>query len=125
MAHSCGGIVTAEDAAEEVVQRAYAAFNDRDLDGLLALVGEDVDWPDGTSRLRGRAAVRAYWAELWTHTHAHDEPVTLTRLPDGRIAVLVEQVVRSLDGSVRATASLRHVHRIEGSRIVRLDIEPA
>jgi pimeloyl-ACP methyl ester carboxylesterase len=112
-------------AEEELVRRAYAAYNGRDLEGLLALVGDDVDWPDGTRRLRGRTAVRAYWTEQWTSTHTHDEPVAVTRLPDGRLAVEVEQVVRSLDGSVRATRSVRHVHRVEGARIVRLDIEGA
>ncbi len=110
---------------EELLRRAYAAYDDRDLDGLLDLVTEDVDWPDGTRRLRGRAAVRDYWTEQWARTRTHDQPVAFARLPDGRVAVLVEQVVRSLDGSVLTTGTFRHVHRIVGSRIAGLDIEDA
>jgi pimeloyl-ACP methyl ester carboxylesterase/ketosteroid isomerase-like protein len=118
-----GGQEAEAGAEEELLRRAYAAFNSQDLDALLALVSEDVDWPDGARRLRGAAAVRAHWTEQWVRTHTHDEPVAFTRLPDGRTAVLVEQVVRSLDGSVLARRSFRHVHRIADSRILRLDTE--
>jgi hypothetical protein len=112
-------------AEEELLSRAYLAYNGQDVDGLLALVSDDVDWPDGSSRLRGKAAVRAYWAKQWTRTHTHDQPVAFTRRPDGRVAVRISQVVRSLDGSVISTGSFCHVHRIEGHYIVRMDIEDA
>ncbi|HEX7462806.1 MAG TPA: nuclear transport factor 2 family protein [Dermatophilaceae bacterium] len=112
-------------AEEELLSGAYLAYNRQDLDGLLALVSEDVDWPDGSSRLRGRAAVRAYWSDQWTRTRSHDQPVAFTRRPDGSVAVPISQVIRSLDGSVISTGSFCHVHRIEGSHIARMDIEEA
>ena len=34
-------------AEEELLSGAYLAYNRQDLDGLLALVSEDVDWPGG------------------------------------------------------------------------------
>ena len=115
----------AEADVEDLLRRAYAAYDRQDLDGLSALVSVDVDWPDGAHRLHGREAVRAYWTEQWTHTRTDDQPVAITRLPDGRVEVRVEQVVRSLGGSVRSTGTFRHLHRVVGAQIVRLDIEPA
>ena len=110
---------------EALLSMAYTACNGQDVDGLLTLVSDDVDWPNGSSRLRGKAAVRAYWTKQWTRTHTHDQPVAFTRRPGGRIAVRISQVVRSLDGSVISTGSFCHIHRIEGSQIVRMDIEDA
>ena len=108
----------------DLVRRAYAAYSARDLTGLLALVCEDVDWPDGAGgRLTGRAAVEAYLTTQWMHTHTHDEPVAVDRRSDGTMVVCVDQVVRSLDGSVISTGSFRHRLRIEGALIRRLDVE--
>lgn len=108
---------------EELLRRAYTAYNTQDVESLLALLDDDVDWPDGPRRLHGKPAVRAYWTEQWTRTRTHDEPVSFERRPDGRVAVRVDQVVRTLDGAVVSTASFRHHHRIRHSRIVRMDIE--
>ena len=49
--------------SEELLRRAYAAFNARDIDGALALMHPDVDWPNGMEggREHGHDAVRAYW----------------------------------------------------------------
>ena len=110
---------------EELLRKAYAAYNGQDVDGLLALVSDDVDWPDGPERLHGKAALEAYWLDQWTRTRTHDQPGAFTHLPDGRVAVRVRQVVRSLDGSVVSRGSFDHVHRIEDSLIRHLTIDPA
>ncbi len=113
-------------ARQEVLRRAYAAYNEQDADALVKLVSEDVDWPDGgVGRLHGRAAVRAYWLDQWTRTRTHDEPLELAETPDGRIAVRVDQIVRAVDGSVISTGQFVHLLQIEGELIARLDIEPA
>ena len=57
----------------ELIGRMYDAYNDRDLEALTALVGEDVDWPDGDERLHGRAAVRNYWSRQWARIHTQDK----------------------------------------------------
>ena len=39
---------------EEILRRAYVTYNSRDSTGLLAMVSDDVDWPNGNTRLHGR-----------------------------------------------------------------------
>ncbi|QTE31001.1 nuclear transport factor 2-like protein [Pengzhenrongella sicca] len=64
---------------QELLLKAYAAYNSQNIDGLLAVVGQDVDWPDGPNRLRGKAAVKALVADQWTRTVTVDRPATLVR----------------------------------------------
>src|ERR1043166_4668889 len=54
----------------EIVRRAFQAFNDRDLDGLLAMFAGDVEWRliGGFSDLmgaevRGRTGLRVWFTE--------------------------------------------------------------
>ena len=110
--------------SEDLLRRAYGAYNAQDADGLLALVADDVDWPDGgVGRLHGRAAVRAYWLDQWTRTRTHDEPLGFEDAGDGRTTVRLHQVVRALDGSVISAGDFVYRFRIEDGLIRRLDIE--
>jgi ketosteroid isomerase-like protein len=55
--------VTATTAVQadqrELLLQAYAAYNSQDLEALVALVSDDVDWPDDGGRLHGKDEVRA------------------------------------------------------------------
>jgi ketosteroid isomerase-like protein len=105
--------------------RAYAAYNAQDAEALLALVTGDVDWPDGGGgRLHGKEELRGFWTDGWRRTRTHDAPVDVAELPDGRTAVRVAQVVRSLDGAILSRGAFLHLHRVQGGLIARLDITP-
>lgn len=111
--------------ADDLLRTAYAAYNRQDLDPLLAMVSDDVDWPDSAGgRLNGRAALREYWREQWTRTRTHDEPVAITHRGDGRVVARIDQVVRSLDGQVVSAGAFDHIHLVAGGLLRRLDIEP-
>jgi ketosteroid isomerase-like protein len=43
--------------------QTYAAYNSQDVEALVALVSDDVNWPDDAGRLHGKDGVRAYWTE--------------------------------------------------------------
>ena len=104
--------------------RAYAAYNSQDIEALVALVSDDVNWPDDDAgRLHGKDEVRAYWTEQWARTRTHDEPVAFSERNDGRTAVQISQVVRSPNGSVSSKGQFLHLQRREGDRIARMDIE--
>jgi len=74
-------------------------------------VSDDVGWPNGSERLYGKAAIYAYWADQWTRTRTHDQPVAFRRRPDGRVAVRLIRGVQSLDGSVISTGTFQYVFR--------------
>ncbi len=109
-----------------LLREAYAAFNTQDVDRLLALLSDDVDWPEGSNRLHGKAAVRAYWLDQWSRIRStHDEPEEFTQLSEQRTAVRIAQVVRALDGSIVSRETFTHVHQIKDAHIARLDIMTA
>ena len=112
---------------ERLLRRAYEAFNARDIDGALALMHPDVDWPNGMEggRERGQAAVREYWTRQFGLIDSHVEPEGFEVDDDGRIAVDVHQVVRDLDGAVLSDGRVRHVYTLHDGLVERMDIEEA
>src|SRR3954454_25112150 len=92
----------------ESIYRVYAAFNARDADGALALMHEDVDWPNGWQggRIHGREAVREYWTQQWREIDSTVRPLDETVSGD-RVAVTVPRLVRTS----RATCSPRAAPR--------------
>src|SRR3954470_14863043 len=107
----------------ESIDRVYAAFNARDADGALALMHEDVDWPNGWQggRVRGREAGRAYWARPWRGIDSTRQPVDHTVAGD-RVAVTVHQRVRDLEGNVLSEGRTSHVYTLRDGLVARMDI---
>jgi len=106
----------------ELIARLYDAYNDRDLESLTALVGEDVDWPDGDERLHGRAAVRNYWSRQWARLHTQDKVAGVTDLAPDRAAVRIRQVVRDLDGAIVYTGAFEHAYAFRDGLVERMDL---
>jgi hypothetical protein len=106
-------------------QGLYEAFNRRDMDGVLAFMVDDVDWPNAWKggRLTGRQAVRDYWTAQWAEIDPHVEPLAVTERPDGRVAVTVRQVVRSADGQLLGDGQVVHVYDLEDDLIRRMNVE--
>jgi ketosteroid isomerase-like protein len=103
----------------------YEAFNRRDADGVLAMMSEEVDWPNAWKggRLVGRDAVRDYWIAQWAEIDPHVEPLSVTEQADGSVAVTVHQVVRSADGELLGDAQVVHFYRLDDGLISRMDLE--
>jgi hypothetical protein len=113
-----------EDSAESLLQRAYDAFNARDIDGALALMQPDVDWPNGMEggRELGHDAVRAYWTRQWQLIDPHVEPESFSDDEHGRVVVEVHQLVRDLDGALLADQRVQHVYTLSDGLIERMDV---
>jgi hypothetical protein len=111
-------------APEELLRRAYAAFNAREVDAALALMHADVDWPNAIEggRVVGREAVRSYWEGQFATTDPRVEPVRIVQRHDGRYAVDVHQVVHDLDGAVLAEGDVVHVYELRDGLVARMDI---
>jgi ketosteroid isomerase-like protein len=109
---------------ERLLRRAYESFNNRDIEGALALMQPDVDWPNGMEggRERGRAAVRAYWTRQFELIDSKVEPIGFEVDDDGRIVVGVHQVVRDLEGALLSDTRVRHVYTFRDGLVERMDI---
>jgi ketosteroid isomerase-like protein len=111
-------------AHEALLERAYAAFNRRDLDGALAGMHADVEWPNGWEGgvVRGHAAVRDYWTRQWAEIDPRVDPLRFATEDDGRVAVEVRQIVRDRAGRVMRDDVVRHVYRIEQGLVRSMEI---
>jgi len=115
---------TKDTSASKLLQKAYAAFNARDIDGALATMNPDVVWPNGMEggTVHGHEGVRAYWTRQWGMIDPHVEPVGFRKDGDGRIAVSVHQVVRDLSGNVLLDRMVEHVYTLRDGLIRSMDI---
>jgi hypothetical protein len=106
-------------------QALYEAFNLRDSDRVLAMMSDEVDWPNAWKggRLVGREAVRDYWIAQWAEIDPHVEPLSVTERVDGTLAVTVRQVVRALNGELLGDGEVVHVYRLGDGLIRRMDVE--
>ena len=111
----------------DVLTAAYAGFNQRDIEAVLALMSADVDWPNTMDHVRivGKDAVRTYWAKQWTVVDPQVDPLRITEDENGRAVVDVHQVVRDLGGKVLFDGVVQHVYAIQDGLIVRMDVREA
>jgi hypothetical protein len=115
---------TREQISTELLKRAYAAFNARDLDGALATMKPDVVWPNGMEGgvVHGHDGVRVYWTRQWGMINPRVDPVGFTQNEAGQIAVSVHQVVKDLSGNVLQDRMVEHVYTLKDGFIQSMDI---
>jgi hypothetical protein len=108
----------------KLLERAYAAFNARDIDAALVTMDVDVVWPNGMEggNVYGHNGVRDYWLRQWSMIDPRVDPVRFETDEDGCILVEVHQVVRNLAGDVIKDQMVRHAYVIENGRIKSMDI---
>ena len=116
---------TVSDADRQLIAAAYKAFNARQIEAALATMHPDVAWPRAWEgdHVQGYAQVRAYWTRQWQEISPVVAPVALSRLPDGRTAVLVQQTVHDLGGKLLHEGQTHHLYTIREGLIQRMDIE--
>ncbi|RRB01260.1 nuclear transport factor 2 family protein [Larkinella rosea] len=109
----------------KLLHRAYEAFNNREIDGVLALMHSDVDWPNGWEGgyVHGHEAVRDYWTRQWRELDPKVTPVAFQLRPNGDVEVDVHQLVKDKDGLVVADSQVKHVYTIENGKIRKMVID--
>lgn len=115
---------TTPSASTELLKRAYAAFNARDIDGALATMKPDVIWPNGMEGgvVHGHEGVRAYWTRQWGILNPRVDPAGFEEDDSGRIVVHVHQVVRDTSGKLLLDRMVEHVYTLEDGLIRSMDI---
>jgi ketosteroid isomerase-like protein len=117
-------VLTGYGAGVDVITPLYEAIAARDADALAAHLAPDVDWPEPVQggRIVGRDAVREHWAGQWAVLDMRMHPRRVRGLPDGRVEVLVEQVVRDTDGDLLGGATVLHTYTLAGGLVTRMDV---
>jgi hypothetical protein len=114
------------DAGERIdfLGRAYRLFNDRHVDRLLAMMTDDVEWPDvahGTI-LHGKDAIRRYWNAQFAAADPRVAPTRFIEAGDDMVAV-VDQRVLDLQGKALApTTVVFHRYTFAGDLIHRMAV---
>jgi hypothetical protein len=94
-------VSTVDNTTRELLERAYSAFNARDIDSA-ATMHTDVAWPNRMEGgyVHGHEEVRAYWTRQWQLLDPHVEPLKFAAGPSGRVIVEVHQVVPNVKGQL-------------------------
>ena len=110
---------------QDILTQAYKAFNDRDMEAVLAYMHPDVDWPNGMEggRVQGHEGVRDYWTRQWNLIDPHVAPLEFDVEKDGRIVVRVHQVIRDKTGNILSDTTIEHVYLMQEGLILRMDIQ--
>ena len=118
----------------KTLEHIYDRFNARDIDGVLAMLADDVAWAKGMDggHVHGHEAIREYWTSQWALVNPCVEPVGFHRAEDGAIVAEVRQSVRDLEGKpLRGQAhglkdrTVGHVFRFREGKVARFDIQDA
>lgn len=109
-----------------LIKKAYVAFNARDLDAVLVYMDADVHWPNGWEGgyVDGHNAVKDYWTRQWNELNPVVTPISFTEKPDGKLEVLVHQLVKDLTGTVLWDGTVNHVYTFEKGKIKSMEIQP-
>jgi hypothetical protein len=111
--------------AQEMISRAYSAFNQRDIDAALELMSEHVTWPKASEggRVVGKREIRDYWTRQWAEFDPRVDVLELVDGEAGKVDVKVHQLVRNLKGDVLSDMEVWHVYTITNGLIERMDIK--
>lgn len=107
-----------------VIEQAYSAFNNRDIDSALALMTQNVNWPKASEggKIVGKEEIRAYWTRQWDAFDPHVEPLAMIEENGGKVRVRVRQLVKSLQGNVLSDSEVLHIFTVNGGLIAAMDL---
>ncbi|GAA3625719.1 nuclear transport factor 2 family protein [Kineosporia mesophila] len=115
------------DARKALLIDAYRCFNGRDVEGLLSMMTDDVEWPDlpGGRVLRGKDEIREYWQGQFAVSDPQAVPTDFEPgATDDEIVAVVEHEVRGLGGEVLADQyELRHRYWFRDGLVRRMVVQ--
>jgi ketosteroid isomerase-like protein len=110
---------------QALIKNAYAAFNARDIDAILLVMHPQVKWPKAWEGgyAHGHDEVRAYWERQWKEIDPRVTPVGFSERENGTVEVLVDQLVKDVEGNVLFDGKVKHVYMINDGLIQQMDVE--
>lgn len=112
---------------ESLIAQVYSEFNQRNIDGALAFMSDNVSWPKASEggRVVGKEEIRGYWSRQWKEFDPHVDPLEVLEQPSGKTHVRVHQLVKAMSGDVLSDSEVWHVYTIANGLIERMDLEDA
>jgi len=110
---------------EETIQKAYSAFNERNIDNALATMQQDVQWSKAweSGYISGHGEIKEYWTRQWTEINPNVKPVGFTERENEILEVKVHQNVKDLQGNLMFDGMVKHVYTFQDGLIKTMDIE--
>jgi hypothetical protein len=110
---------------EGLINKAYAAFNARDIDTALSTMHPDVQWPKAFEGgyVSGHNAIREYWTRQWSEIDPNVQPVGITERQNGTLEITVQQKVKDLQGNTIFNGIVKHIYTLQDGLLRRMDIE--
>lgn len=110
---------------EDLIKKAYAAFNARDIDTALSTMHPEVQWPKAFEGgyVSGHPEIREYWTRQWTEINPNVQPVGFNERQDGTLEITVHQKVKDLQDNTIFDGIVKHIYVLQDGLLRRMDIE--
>ncbi|PXY44295.1 nuclear transport factor 2 family protein [Flavobacterium hydrophilum] len=110
---------------QNLIKKAYSAFNTRDIDTALSTFHPDVEWPKAFEGgyIQGHEEIRKYWTRQWAEINPNVEPVEIIERANGTVEVAILQIVLDLQGNEMFNGVVKHIFVVQDGLLRRMDIE--
>jgi len=114
-----------EPEIQDLIRKAYSAFNSRDIDTALSTFDPEIEWPKAFEGgyVQGHEEIRDYWTRQWLEINPNVEPTQIQKRPNGDYEVTVHQTVKDLDGNDIFNGTVKHIYTIKHHLLRKMDIE--
>ena len=112
---------------KDLIKKAYAAFNEREIDRALSTMQPNVQWSKAWEGgyISGHNEIKEYWTRQWKEINPNVEPTGFNEREDGSLEVEVHQKVKDLQGNSIFDGTVKHIYTFEDGLINTMDIELA
>lgn len=113
--------------SEDLIKKAYAAFNARNIDMALSTMQANVQWSKAWEGgyICGHNEIKQYWTRQWNEINPNVEPIGFKERQNGSLEVEVYQKVKDLQGNSLFDGKVKHIYTFNDNLIQTMDIELA
>lgn len=110
---------------QQLIKKAYAAFNARDIDTALSTFHPDVEWPKAFEGgyVKGHEEICAYWTRQWSEINPTVDPIAVKERPNGTFEITVHQLVKDLQGTVLFDGTVKHIYTVQENLLRKMTVE--
>lgn len=107
---------------EELLRKAYSLFDDRDVDALLSMMTDNIEWPDVANNavLRDKNMIRAYWEGQFAVTNPRVQAIDFVPAGDDLVAVVDQQIFDLAGEPLTPSNVVFHRYTFDGDLVRRM-----